>query len=456
MSVPRCSGPVGRREFLRVGALALGGVTLADVNAGRAASGTVGADTSVILCYLHGGPSQLETYDLKPLAPIETRSLFAPIPTVVPGMDICEHLPRHAQIADKFSLVRSLNHDVAIHSDGGIIVCTGKRPSQLDPTSQSKSEHPHFGSIVSQVRGAHPSGMPQYISTPSQFYFTRPTYLGVAQKPFVVGNPAAKGFAPPELKIAPQYEERGLDDRKSLLAQFDRFRGDLDLQEAMTGTDEFRRRAFEMLSTPHVADAFDLSKESDTLRDKYGRNMWGQSFLLARRLAEAGTGVISLMMNTPKSGAGFTNWDDHPGNAGQAGHFAKFMETRFPYYDQAVATLIEDIWDRGLNRRVMVVIVGEFGRTPRIRKGPPNDSVGRDHWPNAYSALISGGDLQMGRVVGATDSQAAYPVESPHSPQDLLATIYRHLKIDYTRQFNDFSGRPISILPHGKPIGGLI
>lgn len=455
MAFARCRGPVNRRQFLRVGSLALGGASLRDVVAGRAAAGIERIDTSVILCYLHGGPSQLETFDLKPHAPIETRSVFDSIPTVVPGMDICEHLPLHAKIADKFSLVRSLNHNVGIHSDGGIIVCTGKRPEVLDPTSQSKSEHPDLGSITSQVRGAHPSAMPQYISSPSQFYFTRPTYLGVSQKPFVVRNPHSKNYQPPELKISPQLEERGLEDRKSLLSQFDRFRKDLDLTNALEGTDAFRQQAFDMLTNPAVATAFDINLEKDTLRDAYGRNMWGQSFLLARRLAEAGTAVVSLMMNSPKSGPEFTNWDDHPGNAGRPGHFGKFMQTRLPYFDQALTTLIEDIWQRGLNRRIMVVVVGEFGRTPRIRKGPPDNSLGRDHWPNAYSALISGGDLQMGQVVGATDSQAAYPIESPHSPQDLLATVYRHLGVDYHRQFIDFGGRPVSILPHGEPIAGL-
>lgn len=455
MTITRCPGPVNRREMMRIGALALGGATLSDIAAGRAMAGASNTDTSVILCYLHGGPSQLETYDMKPHAPVETRSVFDAISTNVPGLEICEHLPLHAKIADKFSIVRSMNHGVGIHSDGGIIVCTGKRPTVLDPTSQSKSEHPDLGSIVSRVRGRHHSAMPQYISTPSQFYFTRPTYLGVAQKPFVVGDPNHKNFSPPELKVAPRLQERGLEDRKSLLAQFDRFRRDVDLHNALEGTDVFREQAYDMLTNPQVASAFDIKQEPDKLRDQYGRNKWGQSFLLARRLAEAGTAVVSLMMNSPKSGQEFTNWDDHPGNAGRPGHFATFMRTRLPYFDQALTTLIEDIFDRGLNKRVMVVVVGEFGRTPRIRKGPPNNSIGRDHWPNAYSALISGGNLQMGRVIGATDSQAAYPVESPHSPQDLLATIYQHLKVDYNQQFIDFGGRPISILPHGEPIAGL-
>lgn len=166
MTALHCSGPLNRRQFLQVGSLAVGGLALSDLLAARAASGSANADTSVILLYLHGGPSQLETYDLKPQAPVEYRSIFAPIPTKVPGLDLCELFPRQAAVADKFSIVRSLNHDIGIHSDGGIIVLTGKRPSVLDPTSQSKSEHPDFGSVASRVRGLGPNAIPPYLAVP--------------------------------------------------------------------------------------------------------------------------------------------------------------------------------------------------------------------------------------------------------------------------------------------------
>jgi uncharacterized protein (DUF1501 family) len=224
----------------------------------------------------------------------------------------------------------------------------------------------------------------------------------------------------------------------------------------MEGIDEFRRLAMEMLTSREAVRAFDLSHEEESLRDTYGRHRWGQSCLLARRLAEAGTAVINIFFETPKNGPDFTNWDDHPGNSMRPGHFASYMKTRLPYMDQALSALIEDIFQRGLDKKILVVVVGEFGRTPKMRFGPPDKSYGRDHWPQAYSALVSGGGLRMGEVVGATNHKAEFPTQSPHTPQDLLATIYRHLGIDYAQTFNDFTGRPVYILSDAKPIRELL
>lgn len=447
-----------RREFLQAGALALGGLALPDILRARDAAGNANRDTSVILLYLHGGPSQLETYDLKPEAPIEYRSIFRPIATNVSGMDICELFPLQAKLADKFSLVRSLNHDVGIHSDGGIVVLTGKRPTVLDPTSQSKSEHPDLGSIASRVRGLGPNAVPPYIAIPRQTYMTRPTYLGRQHAAFELGDPSAENYAPPLPRPATGADAERLTARRGLLGQFDRFRRDVDAAHDARGelaaNDRFRDLAFQMLTSSRLADAFDLSRESPELRDRYGRNLWGQGCLLARRLADAGTAVVSLYIDTPKSGQEFTNWDDHIMNAGRPGHFGDFMKVRLPYLDQALATLIDDIYARSLDRRVMVVVMGEFGRTPRLSQNA--NGVGRDHWPQAYSALVSGGGLRMGQVIGATNSKAEYPVDRPYGPQDLLATVYRHLGIDPRQTFPDLSGRPIPILYGGEPIRELI
>ena len=445
---------LSRRGFMQVGALALGGLTLPEILAAKEASGTSGDDTSVIMLYQHGGASQLETYDLKPGAPTSFRSVFNPIPTNVPGLDICELFPLQAQMADRFSLVRSLHHDVGIHSDGGIVALTGKRPTVLDPTSGSKSEHPDFGSVTCAVNGFSEKVMPPYVAIPRAPYMTRPTYLGLHRSAFETGDPNSKSYQPPQVKLAAGRDRNFLAQRQSLLQKFDRLRSDLDTGGQLEGTDRFRDMAFELMTSPHVAKAFAIDQEPDELRDRYGRNEWGQACLLARRLAESGTSVVNIYFNTPKSGPEFTNWDDHIGNAGRPGHFAKYMRVRLPYMDQALSTLIDDIFTRSLDRKILVVVVGEFGRTPRLSTN--STGTGRNHWPQAYTALLSGGGLRMGQVVGATNSKAEYPAEQPHTPQDLLATIYRHLGIDPSTTLTDYSGRPVYILESGRAIADLI
>lgn len=444
---------IDRREFLRIGGLALGGLGLADVLAARTRRSA--QDTSVIMIYCIGGASHLETYDLKPDGPEQMRSVFAPISTRVPGMSICELLPRHAQVADKFTLIRSLNHRINIHNDGSIAVLTGKEPSVPDPTSTARSEHPDFGMIASRMRGPHPVALPQYVAMPGPFHMTRPMYLGSAHQAVSTGDPSRPGWTMPQISLRGQ-SVRDLENRRRLLNQFDNLRDERDRHDAHRSLDQFHNQAFEVLTSPAVARAFDLEQEHPRVRDRYGRHLWGQSCLLARRLAEAGTAVISVVANTPEFGPEFTNWDDHPGNAMRPGHFAEYMARRLPYFDQCVATLIDDIHTRGLDRKVMVVVVSEFGRTPRIRTGPPDNSIGRDHWPDAYSALVSGGGLRMGQLIGATNGRGEYPTESPVSPQDLLATIYRHLGVDIHHTFTDTTGRPIPILHHGTPIRQLM
>lgn len=448
-----CPGPLSRRDVLRVGTLALGGMTLPQVAAARAASGTETADTSVILLYMHGGPSQLETYDLKLGAPSDVRSLYRPIATTVPGMEICEHFPRQAQLAEKFTLIRSLNHDVGIHSDGGVVVLTGKRPTVLDPTSTSKSEHPDLGHVASRIRGLNKDAIPPYVAIPRRLYMTLPNYLGSHHAAFETSDPSLDSYAPPQIALTAGRSEKFLEDRRSLLRQFDRLRSAADLTGTMETGDRFRDLAFQMLTSPRVADAFDVRKESDELRTRYGRNTWGQGCLLARRLAEAGSAVITVYIDTPKTGPEYTNWDDHISNAGRPGHFGQYMTKRLPYFDQAVSALIEDIHQRGADRRILVVAVGEFGRTPRISQNATG--AGRDHWPQAYSALVACGGLKHGQVIGATNSKSEYPTERACTPQDLLSVIYRHLKIDPQIAFPDFGGRPIPILSSGRPLAEL-
>ncbi len=445
---------MGRRDFLRIGALAFGGVTLADVLAQRAQANSERSDTSIILLYLHGGPSQLETYDLKPNAPTEYRSVFQPIRTTVPGMDICELFPRQARIADKFSIVRSVHHTMTSHTDGGIEVLTGKTPTRPDPTSTSISEHPDVGAIASRLRGRASGGIPPYVAIPNRLYMVRPSYLGVHHGPLDSGDPSVPNFRISGMGLPSGVDHARLQARRELRTQFDQLRSEFDATGQLGGTDQFRQLAFEMLTSPRASQAFDLNQETERTRNRYGKNIWGQGCLLARRLAEAGTAVISLFINTPYNGDDYTNWDDHIQNAGRPGHFAHYMSHRLPYLDQSLSALIEDLFDRGLNEKIMVVVMGEFGRTPRLSHNA--NGTGRDHWPDAMSVLFSGGGLRMGQVVGATNSKAEFPTQRPYTPKDVLATIYRHLGIDWRHPFVDPSGRPIPILYEGQPIPELI
>ena len=451
-----CRGPVSRREFLRIGTLALGGITVSDVLRARALAGHSSCPTSVILFWMWGGPSQLETYDMKPDAPLEYRGPLKPIRTNVPCIEICEYMPLQAQIADKFSIIRSLHHEMSSHNDGSIEVLTGKTPRIADPTSTARSEHPDFGMIASYWRRGRDDGMPQYVGLQKAPFMTMPNYLGVAHKAFETGDPSKPDFSPPNLTLTTGLDNRRLDERKALVRQFDRFRRDVDLSHSLESVDSFRAAAFQLLTSSAVSDAFDLRREDPKLRERYGQHRWGQSCLLARRLAEAGVAVINIDATAPNDTTKHFSWDDHAG----AFHLDYAQRERLPQMDQALSALISDLCDRGLDKQVLVIACGEFGRTPKVTYAPTNFSnqpgVGRDHWPQAFSALIAGGGLRMGQVVGATTSRSEYPIQDPVTPQDLLATVYRHLGIDLEKPIVDYAGRPVSILSTGKPIPQLI
>jgi hypothetical protein len=412
------------------------------------------ANTSLILFWMWGGPSQLETFDPKPDAPGDYRGPFQAIATKTPGIEICELFPQIAQRMDKLALVRSLHHQMSSHNDGSIELLTGKTPLVPDPTSTARSDHPDLGMIASRLRGVPRNGMPPYIGIPTQPFMTQPAYLGLSHKAFVTGDPSVEKFAVPNLSLTAGTDGARLQERRSLLQQFDRFQNVLDQNGSLEGTDQFRAAAFSMLTSAAVRDAFDLGQEPADLRDRYGRHLWGQSCLLARRLAEAGAGVITIDALAPKPGMPlYFSWDDHA-NAQPGWDLATGMTLRAQHMDPAIATLVDDIHARGIDRQVMVVAVGEFGRTPKLSQA--NGCRGRDHWPSAMSALVAGGGIRGGQVIGATTSKAEYPTERPLKPQDLLATIYHHLQIDINHAFLDFTGRPISILSDGTPISELV
>ncbi len=452
MSHRPCRGTMSRRALLRLGAVSLCGLHWPGLARGQVMPRT--RSTAVILFWMWGGPSQFETFDPKPEAPAEYRGPFRPIRTAVPGMDVCELFPRLAAQGRRLALVRSLHHTMSSHNDGSIEVLTGKTPAVADPTSTARSDHPDFGMVASRVRGPRPDGLPQYVGIPNQPFMTRPVYLGLQHQGFAAGDPSAPGYAPPSLGLAGGVTVEQFSHRRQLLGQFDRLRRTADLDGRLEGTDRLRAAAFRLLSNPDVARAFDLGREEPRLRDRYGRHLWGQSCLLARRLAEAGAGVITIDALAPVRGRPiYFSWDDHA-NAQPGWDLAEGMRWRAPFLDQALSALIEDLHQRGLNRDVLVLALGEFGRTPRVTQS--SGRLGRDHWPQAMCALVSGGSGQMGQVIGATSSRGEFPRERPLTPQDLLATVYCHLGIDSRQEFRDFSGRPVPVLPGGQPIAELI
>lgn len=450
--ITKCAGPLSRRALLHLGAMALGGWHWPQLRATAAPAKS--APTSVILFWMWGGPSQFETFDPKPEAPAEYRGPFRPIHTTVPGMDICELFPRLAAQGRRLAVIRSLHHTMASHNDGSIEVLTGKTPTAADPTSTAKSEHPDFGMITSRLRGLRPDGLPQYVGIPNQPFMVRPMYLGQNHQAFAAGDPSAAGYTAPNLGLRGGVSVEQFSHRRQLLSQFDDMRRNVDLEGRLDGTDRVRAAAFQLLANPQIAQAFDLGREDPRMRDAYGRHLWGQSCLLARRLAEAGAGVVTIDALAPERGRPiYFSWDDHA-NAQPGWDLAEGMRWRAPFMDQALSALIEDIHQRGLERNILVLALGEFGRTPRV--STLSGRLGRDHWPQSMCALASGGGLRLGQVIGATNSRGEHPKERPLTPQDLLATVYHHLGIDPHHEFRDFAGRPIPVLSSGQAIAELV
>ncbi len=464
----RCAGPLRRRSFLEIGGLTAAGLGLSDFlrfEAQAAVSGLhhVNRDTSVILVWLPGGLPHMETYDMKPGAPAEYRGEFRPIRTNVPGIEVCELLPMHAKMADKFAIVRSMHHEFADHGGAHKRMMTGRPPKV--PTG-TINDAPAVSSIVKKMLGSSsgPFNMPTTVacsrSSAVDTYAMGSAYLGPANTPFMVaGNPADPNFQVKNIGVKKEMENR-LDDRLALLNGMDQFRREVDKSGAMDAMDSFNRQAMEMLMSDEVRNAFDLSKESDQLRDRYGYSAYGQRGLLARRLVEAGSRFVTLVWENPFPGQKMSkqytsNWDSHAVNC----HIFEDCKWRLPGYDQALTALIEDVYQRGLDKKVMIVVASDFGHTPKINpaRGTKSGVIqpGRDHWPKAMSVLVSGGGVPTGQVIGATNARGEHPVERVMSPNDLWATVYQHLGIDYNQYLKNLEGLPMQILPFGKPIPEL-
>ncbi len=448
----RNSVRLNRRGFVKAGVLGTAGLSLAELLRHEAHANTTPPSrptrqNSVIILWMRGGPSHIDMWDPKPDAPVEYRGEFGTISTSVPGIHLSDMLPRSARIMHKWSIVRSLHHHDAGHSSGDQICFTGYNSGP----NPDENIYPSCGSIVSRQLGHLTPHLPAYVMIPRMVPGTGAAYLGVAHKPFESqADPASPGpFNLPNFSLPTGITFDRVGDRRRLLGSFDQMRRDLDATGQMQALDRFNHQAWDILTSPAARNAFDLDSEPRHLRERYGfmpafdpgasnrcgAPNWAQRMLLARRLVEAGVRMVTVDLRW---------WDTHVLG------FDSLRRGFLPRWDQAFPALVEDLESRGLLENTLVVAWGEFGRTPRV-----NNDAGRDHYPNVFSAALVGGAVKPGRAVGESDSKGAFPRVNPKKPQDVLAMVYRHLGIDTTVHYTDNLGRPVSVLPSGRPIDEL-
>jgi hypothetical protein len=390
-------------------------------------------DLSVILLWQGGGPSHLDMWDLKPEAPSEFRGAFNPIPSAVPGYQVSEHLPYSARVVDRLTILRSVSHPDSGHESASHMLLTGYKPTNDIPFN----EVPSYGSIVSHELGSKNAGFPAYVTLPHSGPGMAASYLGVAYNPFeTLGDPSSDSFSVRNLKLPNGLSIEQLDHRMTMLKQFDRMRRDTDASGLIAGMDAFTQQAWNLVTSPAVQEAFNIGKEDTKLRDRYGRHDWGQNMLLGRRLVEAGVRFVTVDIG---------GWDTHANN------FEGLKQRLLPKFDQSFATLIEDLDQRGRLDNTLVLLWGEFGRTPRI-----NANSGRDHWSNVMSVVMAGGGLKRGVVLGESDPRAEFPKERPLTPQDVLATMYHLLGIDRHKTFSNDASLTVEILNYGEPIHEIL
>ena len=415
-----CDG-VSRRDFLTIGGLGAGSLALAPFNLANvlradAATGVNASNKSVIMIFLVGGASHIDMFDMKPDAPDNIRGPYQGIDTSAPGIRVCEHLPQLAQVMDRMVLIRSLEGGTEAHA--AYVCLTGF------PAANERVERPCFGSAVSKIQGSTIAGMPPFVAlTPKMKHAPwcvagLPGFLGPAYAPFQPFRDRSGDTSLLKDMTLSEISRERLGDRRNLLRRIDKLRRNIDHRGSIGGMDEFQRQAFEVLTSSRLVEALDLEREDPRVRERYGRGSMknlgngaprcNHHFLLARRLVEAGVRCVSLA---------YGHWDWHSKQA-------DYLQHDFPPFDQGLSALIEDLYARGLDRDVMVVVWGEMGRTPRINK-----NAGRDHWPLVSSALLTGGGMPTGQVLGATNRYGEYSVDRPIHYQNVLATCYHHLGI---------------------------
>lgn len=438
-----CDG-LPRRDLLRIGAAGVFGLNfslprLLQAEEAARQAGRSTRDVSLIIVFLQGGLSTIDTWDMKPDAPAEFRGEFDPIATNVPEIQLCEHLPRVTTQADKFSLVRSFAHSDSNHGAADHYMLTGYLPrAGFNPNLKPNNQRPAHGSVIARMLGPRGS-VPPYVCLPKMQSSAGSAHLGSAYSPFVVeADPNSPNFAVPDLAPPLEISADRLESRRAALAAVDRFHRSAEVagNRKAGALSAFQEKAFDLMTSPATKAAFDIGQEPQQLRDAYGRNSLGQSCLMARRLVEAG--VRSVLID-------HTNWDTHYDN------FNVLKNDLLPHLDGAMATLFRDLADRGMLDSTFVLVTGEFGRTPRINK-----DAGRDHWGPSTAIALGGGGIAGGRVIGASNERAEKPATEPFGPEDLNATIYHALGIDPKTEFYTAEGRPIPIVPgEGRVIRGL-
>ena len=413
-----------RRAFLKIGSIApFGFLSWGDVL--RAASKK--SDLSVIHLLLGGGLSHIDSFDPKPDCNPKFRSIFKAIPTNLDGLQVCEHLPLTARQADKYVVIRSMTHKVASHEGAMALMMSGH---ELLPTVR----HPGLGAVTSKELGPR-NELPAYVAIPQSNRYSQGGFLGPRYNPFHAGTPNVPKYAVRDLDLPMGIDWSRMDARYSLLSLVDSKIQKWDTSDTFESIDSYYRNALELMRSPRAKKAFDIAQEPEPLREKYGRTGLGQGCLLARRLVEAGVRFVTV-----SSG----NWDHH------TSVFTNLANEFLPELDRAFATLLEDLAARGMLETTIVLVTGEFGRTPEI-----NVYAGRDHWPNCFSLAIAGGGIAGGRVWGASDKDGMFVKDNPVEVQNFVATIYHKLGIDYTKEYVSNIGRPIKLAGDGEPLAFL-
>jgi len=437
-----CAG-MARRDFLQLGIGAMFGLGFTDLLRLRAETAATlpgrpnPQEVNCILIWMDGGPTHYETFDPKPNAPSEIRGSLNPIPTSVPGTHFCEIVPYLAKTAHKLTIVRSICHKDPNHGGGNHYMMTGAPTPVPVNCGAFVSFHPSFGSVVSHMRGLR-EGLPAYMSLPQMSRSGGPNFLGAQHAPFVIGgNPDSKGFKVRDVVLPSSISDGRAQTRGELRSSLDRLQRirDKQAEDPTVAFDSYYHQALDLVTSPRAQAAFDISREPDEVRERYGRNDFGQRLLLCRRLVEVGVSFATCY---------YGGWDHHENI------FSALKDRHMPKFDQGLAALINDLDDRGLLERTLVIALGEFGRTPKV-----NERGGRDHWPHAMSVLMAGAGIPRGQVVGATDPTGSYASDNIHSPEDFATSLYLKMGIDPHQILHTNTGRPIQLVNGGKPIKEL-